>query len=80
MSVLKLEDSGSVLCVRAFLFLIGLCVALRLQFMANVVSNQRTSGPVNVHLISCLYSNTYIDAFVYSQRAGAHQPLMTKFL
>ena len=39
--------------------------------------NQRTSGPVNAHLTPGIYFNAFIH--VYSPRAGADNPLGTKF-
>ena len=44
-----------------------------------VVLNQRTSGPVNTHLIPGIYSNTFILIHVYNPRAGAGHPLGTTF-
>ena len=43
------------------------------------ILNQRTSGPVNAHLIPGpgIYFNAFI--YVYSSRAGTDNPLGTKF-
>ena len=47
-----------------------------LHFLFETHHNQRTSGPINVHLTH-IYINAFIHVDSYSPRAGADNPLGT---